>query len=124
MKHTVSSIPTFEISRGFNARCIHTDSITIAFVEVDEGAELPQHSHIHEQVTTLLEGRFDLTVDGQLQELKPGDVCVIPSNVPHSGKAHTRCRIMDVFNPVREDFRRREVGYAVRCPTPRSPVPF
>jgi len=38
MKHTVSSIPLFEISRGFNARFIHTDSMTIAFVAVDEGA--------------------------------------------------------------------------------------
>jgi len=114
MKHTLSTIPPFEISRGFNARFIHTDSMTLAFVAVDEGAELPEHAHIHEQVTTLLEGRFDLTVGGELNQLVPGDVCVIPSNVPHSGKAHSRCRIMDVFNPVREDFKKGEVAYAAR----------
>lgn len=114
MKHTVSAIAPFEISRGFNARLIHTDSMTIAFVEVDEGAELPEHSHIHEQVTTLLEGCFDLILSGEMHRLEAGDVCAIPSNVPHSGKAHTRCRIMDVFNPVREDFRKGEVAYAVK----------
>lgn len=114
MKHTISAIASFEISRGFNARFVHTDSMTLAFVDVDEGAELPEHSHIHEQVTTLLEGRFDLMVSGQMHRLEAGDVCVIPSNVPHSGKAHTGCRIMDVFHPVREDFKKGEVAYALR----------
>lgn len=114
MKHTLSTIPTFEISRGFNARFIHTDSMTIAFVEVDEGAALPEHAHVHEQVTTLLEGRFDFSIGGKLHEMEAGDVCVIPSNVPHFGRAHTHCRIMDVFHPVREDFQKGEVGYAVR----------
>ena len=114
MKHTISAIPPFEISRGFNARFVHSDSMTIAFVDVDEGAQLPEHAHVHEQVTTLLEGRFDLTINGITHHMEPGDVCVIPSNAPHSGKAHTRCRITDVFNPVREDFRSGAVAYAVR----------
>ena len=114
MKHTLSTIPPFEISRGFKARFIHTDSMTLAFVEVDEGAELPEHAHVHEQVTTLLEGRFDLTIGGKLYQMEPGEVCVIPSNVPHSGKAHTHCRLMDVFHPVREDFRKGVVAYGVK----------
>jgi len=47
MKHTLSTIPPFEISRGFNARFVHTDSMTLAFVEVDTGAALPNmHYHI------------------------------------------------------------------------------
>jgi quercetin dioxygenase-like cupin family protein len=37
--------------------------------------------------------------------LTPGKVVVIGSNVPHSGKAITDCRILDVFQPVREDYR-------------------
>ena len=114
MKHSISTIDPFEITRGFNARFVHTESMTIAFVEVDAGAELPQHAHLHEQVSTLMEGRFDLIINGEVQRLEPGDVCVIPSSVPHSGKAHTSCRIMDVFSPVREDFRAGKVGYAVQ----------
>ena len=42
MKHSISTIPPFEITRGFNARFVHTESMTIAFVEVDAGAELQQ----------------------------------------------------------------------------------
>jgi quercetin dioxygenase-like cupin family protein len=114
MKHTVSAIAPFEISRGFKARFVHSEAMTLAFVEVDAGASLPEHAHVHEQITTLLEGRFDLIISGQMHRMEAGDVCVIPSGVPHSGHAHTDCRLMDVFNPVREDFKKGEVAYAVR----------
>ncbi|MBK7938160.1 MAG: cupin domain-containing protein [Lewinellaceae bacterium] len=114
MQYKVSGIEPFTISRGFHARMIHTDNMTLAYVDVDEGADLPEHAHVHEQVLNLLEGRFELIVGGQAHLLEAGDVFAIPSNVPHSGKAHTRCRILDVFNPVREDFRSGNVAYGVR----------
>ncbi len=114
MKISLSDLTPFEITRGFSARMIHTDHMTIAFVDVDAGAELPEHAHIHEQVTNLLEGEFELVLGGETMLLKPGQVVVIPSNMPHSGRALTKCRILDVFQPVREDFRKGEVAYAKR----------
>lgn len=114
MKITVSSIDPFEISKGFTARMIHTNTMTLAYVDVDEGADLPEHAHFHEQVLNLLEGRFELIVNGQSYILEQGDVYAIPSNAPHSGRALTRCRILDVFNPVREDFKSGNVAYAKR----------
>lgn len=114
MKHTVSSLSPFEISKGFNARMIHTDNLTLAYVDIDDGADLAEHSHIHEQVLNMLEGRFELTVNGKPHILEQGDVYAIPSNAPHSGRALTKCRILDVFNPVREDFKSGNVAYAKR----------
>lgn len=114
MKHTLSSISPFEISKGFTARMIHTDNMTLAYVDVDEGADLAEHAHVHEQVLNMLEGRFELTVNGTPHILETGDVFAIPSNVPHSGRGLTKCRILDVFNPVREDFRSGKVAYAKR----------
>lgn len=114
MKITVSALSPFEISKGFNARMIHTDNLTLAYVDIDDGADLAEHSHIHEQVVNILEGRFELTVKGEPHILEAGDVFAIPSNVPHSGRALTKCRILDVFNPVREDFKSGNVAYAKR----------
>jgi len=37
--------------------------------------------------------------------LETGVVKVIPSNTPHSATAHTDCVLIDVFSPVREDYR-------------------
>ena len=89
MHYQLSDIPPFEISRGFSARFIHTETMTIAFVDVDAGADLPQHAHINEQVTNVLEGEFEFNLDGRTMLLGPGQSVVIPSNVPHSGKAVT-----------------------------------
>jgi quercetin dioxygenase-like cupin family protein len=114
VKHTVSSISPFEISKGFYARLIHTDNLTLAYLDVDNGADLSEHSHVHEQVLNLLEGRFELIVNGEPHILEAGDVFAIPSSVPHSGRALTKCRILDAFHPVREDFRSGNVAYARR----------
>jgi len=114
MQHTISNIEVFDIVTGYHARFIHTDTMTLAYVDVDEGAPLPEHAHVHEQVTNLLEGRFEMMVGGERMLLEAGQAVVIPSNVPHSGKALTPCRILDVFNPVREDFKNKNVAYGNR----------
>ena len=111
MLHHLSDIQPFEISRGFTARCIHTEQMTIAFVDAEAGAEMPQHTHVNEQVTNILEGEFEFNLGGEIMLLRPGQSVVIPSNVPHSGRAITFCRILDAFSPVREDFRSGKVTY-------------
>jgi quercetin dioxygenase-like cupin family protein len=101
----VASIKPKTIVAGFDARFIHTAGMTFSFIEVKAGASLPAHSHVHEQVSHVLEGRFQLTIDGEIIEFGVGTIVVIPSNAMHSGIAITDCKIMDVFNPVREDYR-------------------
>ena len=110
MQYNISDIEPLEISLGFHGRFIHTASMTVAFVEVEAGAILPEHAHVHEQVTNLLEGEFEFVLNGESILLQPGHSVVIPSNVPHYGRAITKCRILDVFSPVREDFRSRNVA--------------
>ena len=50
-------------------------------------------------------GKFEMTLDGETLQLEKGKVAVIPANAKHSGRALTDCEIMDVFYPVREDYR-------------------
>jgi quercetin dioxygenase-like cupin family protein len=66
---------------------------------------LPEHSHPHGQVTNVLKGEFELTVDGESKRLGPGSVVIIPPNAVHSGKALAKSRVIDVFYPIREDYR-------------------
>jgi quercetin dioxygenase-like cupin family protein len=94
-----------EMAPGFRARMVHSENMTFAFWQIDAGAALPEHSHPHEQVFTLLEGEFELTVGDELRVNHPGAVAVIPPNVPHAGRAITDCRIIDVFHPTRDDYR-------------------
>jgi quercetin dioxygenase-like cupin family protein len=99
------ALPMRELAPGFRARLVHTDRVTIARVDVAAGSVLPEHAHPHEQVTTLLEGDFELVVDGVAHRLRPGHAFVIPGGVRHSARAFTPCRVMDVFQPPRDDYR-------------------
>jgi quercetin dioxygenase-like cupin family protein len=101
----LKSIAEKEIVPGYRARFIHGDNLTLAYWDVDPGAELPGHSHPHEQVANVLEGKLELTVDGETRVLEPGQVAVIPSNILHGGKAITACRLLDVFYPTRDDYK-------------------
>ena len=101
----LSDLPQKELFKGFKGQFIHAQGVTLAYWDVEEGAVLPTHAHFHEQITTVVTGQFELTVGNQTNVYKPGQIAVIPSNVPHAGKALTACKLMDVFSPVREDYR-------------------
>jgi quercetin dioxygenase-like cupin family protein len=104
-KIVLSSIAPKPLIDGYLARFIHTENMTFSFVEVVAGKTLPLHSHMNEQVSIMLEGEFELTLNGEAIRFGPGEVIVIPSNAPHSGLAITDCKLLDVFYPVREDYR-------------------
>lgn len=92
---------------GFYAKFVHGEQMTMTFVRIEAGKWLPEHSHHNEQITTVLEGALELTIGGEIVVVRSGEAVVIPSNVVHSGKALTDCRVVDVFTPVREDFKQR-----------------
>ena len=94
-----------ELVPGFKGRFEHGKEMTIAYWEISAGAELPEHHHVHEQIATVYEGKFELIIDGKSKILEPGMVAIIPSNAVHSGRAITDCKLTDVFSPVREDYR-------------------
>jgi quercetin dioxygenase-like cupin family protein len=101
----LADIKAREIVPGFHGKFVHSDHMTISFWEVEAGAVLPDHAHPHEQITTVLEGKFELTVAGETRVVGPGEVAIIPGQVKHSGRAITPCRLLDVFYPCREDYR-------------------
>ena len=93
-----------EIMPGFFGKFVHGNNVTMAYWEVKAGSTLPEHHHVHEQVTTLYAGEFELTVNGETRVLRLGEPVVIPSNATHSGRAITDCSITDVFSPIRPEY--------------------
>ena len=94
-----------EIAPGCRAQFVHTDNMTFAYWSLEPAAEVPAHAHVHEQVVNVLAGTLELTLDGNVKRLRPNDVVLVPPNATHSARAVTYCRVLDVFYPVREDFK-------------------
>lgn len=90
---------------GYVATFVHTKQMTLANWNIVAGSPFPEHSHPHEQIMMVLEGEFELTVAGESMLVRPGVVAVIPADAKHSGRAVTDCIAIDVFYPVREDYR-------------------
>ena len=102
---TLTELGVREIFPGIRARLVHSDRVTHSWVEIDEGASFPEHHHPHEQIVSVLDGTLDIVVGGEAIALGAGQVLVIPPDVPHRGRARTRCRVLDTFAPVREDYK-------------------
>jgi quercetin dioxygenase-like cupin family protein len=100
-----ASIPERKLAEGVMAHVVNTATMTVTHVRFVKGAAVPQHSHFHEQITNVIEGQLELTVNGETTILTKGKALVLPPNVPHSARALTDVYVIDVFHPAREDFR-------------------
>ena len=103
--HHLKDIPGIEFLPGFTGRFVHGVQTTLSFVEIKKGSRLPEHRHVHEQITHILEGELEMVIGGKEYLFTPGGVHVIPSNVPHSAHALTDCKVIDAFSPARDDYR-------------------
>ncbi|UCD16463.1 MAG: cupin domain-containing protein [Candidatus Zixiibacteriota bacterium] len=106
----LEELPELQIAEGILGRAVTAGSVTVFYAQLAGGALLPEHSHHNEQVVNVIEGELELTVDGATFNLVPGKVMVLPPNAVHSGRAVSDCRVLDVFHPVREDFRGGSFG--------------
>jgi quercetin dioxygenase-like cupin family protein len=101
----IKDIPPKELVPGITGYYAHGKDLTLGYVEIKAGSHLPQHHHAHEQITYILDGQLDMVIGGKPYSLKAGMYHVIPSNVPHGAFAPVDCKAIDVFNPVREDYK-------------------
>jgi len=87
-------------------RIIHGERMTMVFFQLQPGSGIPEHSHAHEQMGTVLKGTVELRVAGERRVVHPGEAYHIPSEVVHSGKCgDSPAEVIEVFSPVREDFK-------------------
>jgi uncharacterized protein (DUF302 family)/quercetin dioxygenase-like cupin family protein len=93
------------LAPGYLARGVHGERLTLAVVEVEPGAELPEHEHANEQFGMLIEGSLILRVGDETQTVEPGGIWRIPPNTPHQGKGgEAGAVVLDVFSPPRDDW--------------------
>jgi quercetin dioxygenase-like cupin family protein len=102
----LADIPARQILDGtIRGHYAHAGAMTIGEVLLDANTVVPMHDHPHQQVTYVIDGRFEFTVGDETTILEPGTAALIPGGVTHGGRTLTACRVIDVFSPIREDYR-------------------
>ena len=89
---------------GWKGRYFHSANMTFAHYEFAAGSSIHEHFHPEEEVYEVIEGEFEVTIDGKSQIAKPGLVAIVPPNKRHSVRALTNGRLIVVDQPARPDF--------------------
>lgn len=98
--------PTKTLFPGVVITTAWGESLMMSFVRFEyANAQVPTHSHPHEQMGMGLEGQFELVIGEESRIIRTNDSYCIPSNVPHSARSiGGPARALDIFHPIREDY--------------------
>jgi quercetin dioxygenase-like cupin family protein len=82
----------------------YNESLMLVKVRFEGGAIGTMHQHPHSQASYVESGRFELTIGEEKKILSKGNGYFVPPNVPHGCTCLEAGILIDVFNPLREDF--------------------
>jgi unsaturated pyranuronate lyase len=103
----LEDVRPLELAPGVTAQPLFGEGAMLNLLTFEPGAEVPVHSHPHEQLGHVLEGELELTIGPAVYALSRGDAYQIPGGTEHAARSEAGCVVMDVFQPVREDYRER-----------------
>jgi mannose-6-phosphate isomerase-like protein (cupin superfamily) len=103
----VTSTPAQRLLPGITVRTVWGERIMLSFLDFEgEGARVPLHQHVHEQMGMGLEGEFELVIGGEARVIRAGDAYLIPSGIEHCATAiGGPARALDIFSPPREEYK-------------------
>lgn len=112
-KYSWSNMESEDLTQDIKRKMLWGENIMVVKLELAANTIVPEHEHVSEQVTMVLEGSIKLIgVNGSEANLSPGEILVIPPSVPHSASVGPKGAIvMDIFSPVREDFIHSKPSY-------------
>ncbi len=100
-------IPMETVNPSMRRQIITGEVMTVARIYFKDGFLVPMHSHHNEQITQVISGvlKFRLGKDGgEAIDVGPGQVIVIPANLPHEALVVGDVVEMDMWAPRRDDW--------------------
>jgi len=100
-------LKTVEMLPGVSRRNLAVgEKMMVCEIRLKKGAEVPWHSHPHEQVGHVASGRLQFWIGDEERTLGPGDGYFVPGGVQHKVVALEDDTIaIDVFSPPRDEYR-------------------
>ena len=89
---------------GVHITACAAEKMMLSYVDLEPVREVKEHSHPHEQVGMVLEGRATFWIGGEEKLLTKGDMYRIPGGVKHRVVAHDATKALDIFCPPRKEY--------------------
>ena len=99
-----TDIETEQLKADLSRQLVVGYALMLARVLLKKGCLVPEHSHVNEQITYVLEGALRFWIDGKVIDVRAGEMLCIPSNLPHQAEALEDTVDLDVFYPPRQDW--------------------
>ena len=78
--------------------------VTMVKVKFEKGSVGTPHTHYHTQVTYVVSGKFEFTVDGKTKIVSAGDAIYMEPDVLHGCVCLEAGILIDCFTPMRADY--------------------
>jgi len=90
---------------GVTAQAVEGERTTLAVVDLEPGATVPEHRHDNEQLGLLIRGSMRFRAGDETRDVTPGDTWRVLSNVPHEVTAGPQGAVaVECFTPARDDW--------------------
>ena len=83
---------------------VNTSACTLVRMVVKAGTNPPLHAHPHAQIDYMINGAADVSVDGVITHVNPGESIFIPGGAEHGFLVSEEDQeFLEFFTPGRED---------------------
>lgn len=103
--HRWDEIALEKVTEMMSRKIVSGEHQTLTQTYLKQGTLVPMHAHASEQMTYVLQGALKFLVEGEELIVREGEVIHVPAGIPHQAEALEDTFELDVFSPVRQDWR-------------------
>jgi quercetin dioxygenase-like cupin family protein len=99
----IDELEAYELAAGLLTRPLLGAGVMASFARYEPNSEAPLHAHVEEQLFVVLDGQFEVELNGELRTMTILDAAVIAPWVPHRVVAGPEGGYqLDIFCPPRQ----------------------
>lgn len=100
-----SKIPVEQTATGIERQMVVGQNVMICRFRFAPFVVTAEHSHPHEQMTLIVQGKVKFIISGEERIVAAGDVLHFPPDNRHGATMlDEEVILIDIFSPIREDF--------------------
>jgi len=94
LKQNLTSLVSYQSGSVVSRTIINRRAGTTTLFAFDEGEGLSEHTAPYDVLLHVLEGEAQVTVSGEMSEVKEGEAMVLPAGKPHAVMAAKRFKML------------------------------